>query len=224
MRFMKMQQPQTMTEIAIDTIRTGILSGELAPSARLIPGELEEKLNLGRVPIREALKELAGTGLVKLLPNRGAIVAPLLDSGELYEVFSLRYDLEGKAAYRAAKFATQERIAYLRKINNDTLQQTDPFAYTLANRSFHLELYKTAEWSFLQKLITQLYDQMIIVRASFPTDMSMREKFTMEHSKIIDAVEKHDSELAQKLTQSHIFWLYDRLKSKKTTDSISGNE
>ncbi len=59
-----------MTQLATDTIKIGgILSGELQPGTRLIPSELESKLNLGRVPIREALKELAGTGLVKLLPR-----------------------------------------------------------------------------------------------------------------------------------------------------------
>ena len=60
MQFVKKQQPQTMTQLATDTIKIGILSGELQPGTRLIPSELESKLNLGRVPIREALKELAG--------------------------------------------------------------------------------------------------------------------------------------------------------------------
>lgn len=212
MQFVKKQQPQTMTQLATDTIKIGILSGELQPGTRLIPSELENRLNLGRVPIREALKELAGTGLVKLLPNRGAIVAPALTLEELYEVFALRYDLEGKAAFRAAKLATPERIAYLRELNALTHQEEQPFPYTQANRTFHLELYKTAGWHFLHKLITQLYDQMIFVRSYFPTDMAMRETFTEEHAAILDALERHDSAAAKKITQRHISWLHNRLK------------
>ncbi len=53
---------------------------------------------------------------------------------------------------------------------------------------------------------------MIFVRSYFPTDMAMRETFTEEHAAILDALERHDSAAAKKITQRHISWLHNRLK------------
>ena len=87
---------RTMTEIATEAIKEAILQGNYKPSMRLIPAQLEKELNLGRVAIREALRELTGSGLVVSTPNKGAIVAEAVDSEEMLELFEIRYDLEGK--------------------------------------------------------------------------------------------------------------------------------
>jgi DNA-binding GntR family transcriptional regulator len=76
-----MQTYHTMTEIAVRALREKILKGNLKPGARLIPVKLESELALGRVAIREAIRELSGSGLVESIPNKGTIVAapPTLD-------------------------------------------------------------------------------------------------------------------------------------------------
>lgn len=210
--FVTRQQPKTMAEMAIDVIRSGILSGEFQAGSRLIPGELENRLGLGRVPIREAIKELAGSGLVKLHPNKGAVVSPMLTIEELYEVFELRYDLEGKAAYRAATHATPEQIARLRQLNDFSHETRELVAYTQANRAFHLELYRSSGWLFLLKMITELYDQMLIIRSYFPIDYKQIDDFSGEHDAIIKAIEARDPEAAREGIQKHISWLYERLR------------
>ena len=63
-------QYRTMTEIATDTIKEAIVGGAFTPGMRLIPNRLEKELNLGRVSIREALRELSGSGLVVSVPNK----------------------------------------------------------------------------------------------------------------------------------------------------------
>ena len=215
--FVIKQQPKTMAEMAIDVIRSGILSGEFAQGSRLIPGELETRLNLGRVPIREAIKELAGSGLVILHPNKGAVVSPMLSIEELCEVFELRYELEGKAAYRAALHATPEQIARLRALNAISRDTRQLVSYTQANRAFHIELYRTSGWLFLLKTITELYDQMLIIRSYFKHDPDLIERFSDEHDAIIDAVANREPEKARDHTQAHISWLYDRLQEVDKT-------
>lgn len=59
---------------AVEEIDSLIGSGRLAPGQRLIEADLAGQLGLGRVPIREALRILAGDGVVELMPNRGARV------------------------------------------------------------------------------------------------------------------------------------------------------
>ena len=60
--------------IAYKMIRDGILSGEFLPGSRLILSELEQKLGLGRGPIRDALMRLDRSGLIENIPFKGAIV------------------------------------------------------------------------------------------------------------------------------------------------------
>ena len=66
---------RTMADLATESLRERILAGGFSPGARLIPSELEETLNLGRMAIREALKELIGSGLVIQKANKGICVA-----------------------------------------------------------------------------------------------------------------------------------------------------
>ncbi len=105
-----------------------------------IPVRLEKELNLGRVAIREALRELTGVGLVANLPNKGAVVAKTLDIEEMREIFEIRYDLEGKACEMAAVKISEEEIQKLERLNRDmTGYGRNSKEYFLLNRKFHLD-------------------------------------------------------------------------------------
>ena len=64
-------------EETVDRLRDLIVQGELAPGSRLNERVLTARLGVSRTPLREAIKLLATEGLVDLLPNRGAVVAPI---------------------------------------------------------------------------------------------------------------------------------------------------
>ena len=89
---------RTMADLATESLRERILVGGFSPGTRLIPSELEETLNLGRMAIREALKELIGSGLVIQKANKGICVAVPPSAIELDALFDARCALEGKTA------------------------------------------------------------------------------------------------------------------------------
>jgi len=78
-------------------LRQRIMSGQAPPGAVLNQSKLATELGVSRVPIRDALQSLAGTGLVVLNGRSGATVAPMSVS-DLDEVFALRHTLEPLAA------------------------------------------------------------------------------------------------------------------------------
>lgn len=82
-------------------LRNRILSGELAVGSRIVPNEVAQILQVSRMPVREALRQLESEGLVDLRPNRGALVMKLSGS-QLFELFVIRMTLEGTAARLAA--------------------------------------------------------------------------------------------------------------------------
>lgn len=82
-------------------IEQAIRTGELVAGQRLVESELTERLRVSRGPLREALHQLQGDGLVTIHPNRGAMVR-VLSRRDLTESFQLRELMEGFAAARCA--------------------------------------------------------------------------------------------------------------------------
>ena len=103
-------------ETVIDQLRDLIVQGELAPETKLNERVLAERLGTSRTPLREAIKFLASEGLVELLPNRGAVVAPLKPE-KMKEVFVVLGALEALAGDLACRNATDEDIAEIRALH-----------------------------------------------------------------------------------------------------------
>ena len=74
---------KTMTEEAALALRKGILQGSYPSGTRLVPAKLEEELQLSRTAIREAIRELVGTGLADSETHKGACVAEPLELEEI---------------------------------------------------------------------------------------------------------------------------------------------
>lgn len=79
----KLERAQPLTDVAAGRIADAILEGHLKPGDRLIETELSDRMGISRAPLREALRELSGAGLVELRPGKGAYVArPTVDTME----------------------------------------------------------------------------------------------------------------------------------------------
>ena len=85
----------------VEALVRAIFTGQLRGGDRLVEEELAVTLDVSRTPIREALGELAGTRLIELKPNRGAVVRPFGEP-QLRELYHLRRLLESEAARMAA--------------------------------------------------------------------------------------------------------------------------
>jgi GntR family transcriptional regulator, carbon starvation induced regulator len=181
---------QTMTEIATESLRERIITGQYEPGSRLKPNELEQKLNLGRMAIREGLKELIGSGLVTQEANKGICVALPPSASELAALFDARCALEGKAAEMAAVNMNRETVGELERLYEEMkVPGRAASEYFLMNRKFHLTLYQPSGWDHALVCIINLLDQVISYfapRASrFPLDFT---PYNHGHRLILDAL------------------------------------
>ncbi len=185
---------RTMTEIAVHRLREAIVSGKLAPGTRLIPARLEEEMNLSRVSIREALREISGMGLVVSVPNKGAIVSEPPELEEIVEIFEIRFLLEGKAAEVATKRIADSEIAQIQACHQQMLQQVAaPIHYFSLNREFHLILYRESKMNHLCQIINQMMDKVQSFRSRFPFRDSDYRIFNSGHEDIIAALIQRDA-------------------------------
>ena len=92
----------SLADQARTLIRNAIFDGKIKPEERLTIERIASELGISRTPVREALKLLEADGIIRMLPNRGAVVQRF-DKEELIERYSLRGLLEGYAAEMACR-------------------------------------------------------------------------------------------------------------------------
>src|SRR5215467_459976 len=113
----------TATESAAEAVaaklRDEIVQGLLAPNERIKQGAVADQLKVSRLPVREALQQLANEGLVSLERDVGARVTPL-DPSELIETYIVREALEPVLTETATGKIDAARLEELRAINAES--------------------------------------------------------------------------------------------------------
>ena len=115
---------ETLARRAYDQLRLKLARGELAPGSRLVNRALADELGISFTPVREAINQLASEGLVEYVRGGGAFVRRL-DRRSLVELYDLREQLEPFAAAKAASHITEDEIAELQEICDDSHEIAD---------------------------------------------------------------------------------------------------
>ena len=109
----RIEAPPSMSTLAAEALRQMVLTGELRPGDRVIENRLTEQLGVSRPPLREAMRVLEQEGLIVQVPRKGAVVAPVTPH-DIYEIVSLREEIEQIAVRLGVPARSQERLDRLR--------------------------------------------------------------------------------------------------------------
>jgi DNA-binding GntR family transcriptional regulator len=123
-------------------LRDMVVEGRLEPGERLNERILCEQLQVSRTPLREAYRVLAAEGLLQILPNRGAMVAPLsvTELDATIEVLAALEELTGRLVAARIDDATLARIEARHHEMLAHHLRGDLPAYFKANQDIHLAL------------------------------------------------------------------------------------
>jgi len=190
---------RTAHEQAYEALRGMVLAGGFQPGDVLTLRSLASQLGLGAMPVREALKRLTSEGAFEALPNRSARI-PTLNRRQVEQILDLRQQLEGKAAYLAAKNVTLVQIEHLRSVQSEMascIPKGDLREYVAANMAFHFEIYRIADNPVLLTLIQALWLRMAPLLAStistFASDRKMLSRLgTTHHEQLLEAFQHRD--------------------------------
>ena len=145
----------TVQELVLESVRQAILSGVIAPGARLRQEELAELFGTSRIPVREALRALEYEGLVASEPHRGFTVTTL-DADDIEEVYELRILLEGQAVRLAIPMMTDEDLIDLEQLFGRMQSASTPDEQLAARERFYTRLYSITGRPRLVGLIARL--------------------------------------------------------------------
>lgn len=193
-------------EEVIDRLRDMIVQGELAPGSKLNERVLCERLGISRTPLREAIKYLASEGLVELLPNRGAMVAPL-KSETVKEIFTVLGSLEALAGELVCRNASDADIAEIRAVHYQMVAhhaRGELAQYFRYNQQIHIRLVECAGNATLAQIYRSLNAH--VRRARYMANLSRErwDKAVKEHEEILDALSARDSKRLQSLLRDHL--------------------
>jgi DNA-binding GntR family transcriptional regulator len=151
------------TVLVLDAIKHAILTGELRPGQSLVETDLAGLLGVSKTPVREALKTLAGAGLVTMSPYKGATVRTV-DDELVRSVYDVRLLLEPEALRRSVGRGGDWRGA--QQALDQSARASDPAERSLANRDFHRGLYAGCGNALLIRVLDDLRDQTALVSAA----------------------------------------------------------
>lgn len=197
---------RTLSGALLEEIRQSILSGHYSAGSQLRQDALAETYGVSRIPIREALFHLEAEGLVRIVPQKGAVVSEL-SQAEIDDVFELRALLEPRLFRRsapllsAADFEQLEQIqtTYVAAIRGGEINQ-----YGKLNAQLHVALYQRANLPRTQQIVASLLqtsDRYTRVQLSSIDAMN---RAMEEHAELICLSRAGDFEAAAKLLEAHL--------------------
>jgi len=196
----------TLTETIYQNIKELIINGKYKNGSRLLLNDLSNEMNASITPTREALKKLEKDGLVKIIPNRGAMVINLT-LRDVIEIYDIRKQLESLAIELFIKGKKENILDELDKIcdeDDNCLKNGDLNLHIEYNYKFHKLLVKSSENKRLIKFYDELSGQLSMLVGKTISFAGEPKKSADEHRKIIEALRQKNMEPAKKIIQSHI--------------------
>lgn len=183
------------------TLRRLLHEGKFKPGERLSERDLAAALHVSRTPIREAVRRLEADGLLRSEARRGLLVTEF-DQRQLFDLYAFREVLEGFAARLAAQTASAGEIGLMKEIVRREGRTSDPGRIRALNRQFHLALARAARNEYLGSVLTGIVDATGMLPGTTLT--GKRSRSFEEHGRILAAIQRRRSSVAERLAREHI--------------------
>jgi DNA-binding GntR family transcriptional regulator len=187
-------------------IADDIAMGIFLPGERLDETNLATRFQVSRTPVREALKQLAITGLVAYRPNRGSVVAEMTPL-QLDQMFEVIGELEATCARHAALRMTEaerQRLCDLHAQTRVAIQNQDADAYDTINRDLHTVIIQGCHNPVLIDIVTGLRHKISTFRRTQFRNLARMSASYEEHSVIVEALMARDVVTCYREMRGHL--------------------
>lgn len=190
----------------LETLRSAIVSLELAPGSALDRAELAQRFGLSQTPVRDALIRLSEEGLVTIRAQSATQVSRI-DVPAAREAHFLRRSVEIEIARQLALAPDEGVIASLREQlarQAELGERRDYPAFIAADKTFHRLMYEAAGLPRLWQVVTRMSGHVDRLRLLHVPAEGKADSIMAGHQTILDAIEAGDAEAAQQAVREHL--------------------
>lgn len=216
----------SLAKLVRDDMLALILKGVLTPGQRINEPDVASRLQVSRVPVREALRELESSGLVISRKHSGVFVRQL-DATEICDLYQMRGLLDGFAGRRVAQLPMDQREALLALLDSsvDAMLQAatrqDVQSYYAENLRFHWAMVEAVGNRQLSDTYRGIVQKLHLSRLkNLSQDVGMQASIA-EHIEIVQALRRADAVRCEALMAQHVGDAYERLLSKINPETKS---
>lgn len=201
----KIKAFRSKNELVYDALHTAIIRGDLGPGSRLVIDELAASLGVSPIPVREALRQLEGNGLVTIEPHVGAMVTEL-QATTICEVFKLLGALESISGHAACQCITEDDLNQVEQILRCMNATIDiPDQWSQQNIQFHLSICDCAKTSLVRNAMGKAFDHWDRLRNHYVDGVFLQriEVAQQEHWEMFEALSSRDADKFVQITHRH---------------------
>ncbi|MEJ2210350.1 MAG: GntR family transcriptional regulator [Anaerolineae bacterium] len=201
------------TKRAYEQIRERIITLELAPGAALNEQALAAELDMGLVPVREALKLLAHDSLVVITPRHGLYVADV-NVPDLEQLSEMRLALEGLSARLAAGRATDDDLVVLKALRQEQAATPPDDSRRLfeVDHKFHQAVARAAHNKYLAEGLERLFGLSQRLWYLALPRLGFLPGAVEKHLDLVQAIENDDGDGAESIMRQHVQEFYDQVR------------
>jgi len=205
-------QTSSLSSVVQGELERMILSGELAPGAKLTEMALATRLGVSRGPLREAFRMLEEAGLVRTEKNRGVFVRdiPIDEAVEIFDLRAAMDELVGRQLAQSITPAQTKEMRALVDAMERAVKAEDARGYHLLNLQFHDRLVEMAGNRKLTAIYRKLIKELSLFRRLNLADGWLLPISAGEHRGIVKAIASGDPEAAGKAMFDHVMESKDR--------------
>jgi DNA-binding GntR family transcriptional regulator len=211
---------RTIVEHLVESLREGIIRGRYENGTELNQAALAKEFGVARIPVREALRQLQGEGLVTSVAHMRVVVSGITPEIALEQI-EVRAAIEHYLLGRAAPRLTSIDIAALERLCDAMDKATKRGAWLALNEEFHRALVTPAKSTFaadLSRQLATLIEKYLDERS--PRAMGSNKEVNAEHRKIVAALADGRFDDARSELLSHIHHTRDRVHAFIASESV----
>jgi DNA-binding GntR family transcriptional regulator len=207
--------PALLADRAYEELRDRLVTLQIKPGEPIDEEILGNEMEMGRTPIREAIKRLALENLVTVFPRRGTFAAEI-NITDLAHITEVRQVLEGQAAYRAAERLTEsqrEELLGLLQELRDSKGSDDLTALMALDTRVHRFIYRVSGNPFLEATLSRYFNLSLRIWYLVIDRLPHMFQRVHEHEPLLQAIVDRDPERARDVVAGHVATFESEIRS-----------
>jgi DNA-binding GntR family transcriptional regulator len=206
---------ELMADRAYAELRDRIITLEIPPGAPINEDELGRELEMGRTPVREAIKRLSHESLVTVFPRRGTFASDI-NITDLADISDVRVQLEGHAACRAAERLTERQRAELDELLVElalSRGSDDADALMALDARVHRFIYECSGNPYLEVTLGRYFNLSLRIWHLVIDRLPHLFARVHEHQDLLEAIRAGEAARAREIVAEHVAAFEDEIRS-----------